>query len=91
MAGPTTIERTRLLLPLEHLPAGAVCLADHASVVAHPGLAERFEHVFLLDPPCSSEQREAVILKIYQGFKFEEMADILGCPVSTVRMMDMTS
>ena len=33
----------------------------------------------------SSEQREAVVLKIYQGFKFEEMADILGCPVSTVK------
>ena len=33
----------------------------------------------------SAEQREAVILKIYQGFKFEEMADILGCPVSTVK------
>ncbi len=33
----------------------------------------------------SAEQREAVILKIYQGFKFEEMAEILDCPVSTVK------
>ena len=33
----------------------------------------------------SDEQREAVVLKIYQGFKFEEMADILECPVSTVK------
>jgi RNA polymerase sigma-70 factor, ECF subfamily len=33
----------------------------------------------------SPEQREAVILKIYQGFKFEEMAEILACPVSTVK------
>jgi RNA polymerase sigma-70 factor (ECF subfamily) len=31
------------------------------------------------------EQREAVVLKIYEGFKFEEMAEILGCPVSTVK------
>ncbi len=31
------------------------------------------------------EQREAVILKIYQGFKFEEMAEVLGCPVSTAK------
>lgn len=31
------------------------------------------------------EQREAVVLKIYQGFKFEEMAEILACPVSTVK------
>jgi RNA polymerase sigma-70 factor (ECF subfamily) len=33
----------------------------------------------------SHDQREAVILKIYQGFKFEEMAEILDCPVSTVK------
>jgi len=33
----------------------------------------------------SEEQREAVVLKIYQGFKFEEMADILSCPVSTIK------
>jgi len=33
----------------------------------------------------SPEQREAVVLKIYQGFKFEEMAEILNCPVSTVK------
>ena len=33
----------------------------------------------------SPEQREAVVLKIYQGFKFEEMAEILSCPISTVK------
>jgi RNA polymerase sigma-70 factor, ECF subfamily len=33
----------------------------------------------------SAEQREAVLLKVYQGFKFEEMAEILDCPVSTVK------
>lgn len=33
----------------------------------------------------SGEQREAVLLKVCQGFKFEEMAEILGCPVSTVK------
>jgi RNA polymerase sigma-70 factor (ECF subfamily) len=33
----------------------------------------------------SDEQREAVILKIYEGFKFDEMAEILGCPPSTVK------
>jgi RNA polymerase sigma-70 factor (ECF subfamily) len=33
----------------------------------------------------SEDQREAVILKVYQGFKFEEMAEILDCPVSTVK------
>ncbi len=33
----------------------------------------------------SVDQREAVVLKVYQGFKFEEMAEILSCPVSTVK------
>ena len=33
----------------------------------------------------SPEQREAVVLKIYQGFKFDEMAEILSCPVSTIK------
>src|SRR5581483_10770000 len=33
----------------------------------------------------SEEQREAVLLKVYQGFKFEEMAEILDCPVSTIK------
>ena len=33
----------------------------------------------------SPEQREAVVLKVYQGFKFEEMAEILSCPVSTIK------
>jgi len=33
----------------------------------------------------SEDQREAVVLKIYQGFKFEEMAEILACPVSTIK------
>ena len=31
------------------------------------------------------EQRETVLLKVYEGFKFEEIAEILSCPVSTVK------
>ena len=33
----------------------------------------------------SADQREAVLLKVYQGFKFDEMAEILCCPVSTAK------
>lgn len=33
----------------------------------------------------NADQREAVMLKVYQGFKFEEIAEILACPVSTVK------
>ena len=31
------------------------------------------------------EQRETVVLKIFEGFKFNEIANISGCPVSTVK------
>jgi RNA polymerase sigma-70 factor, ECF subfamily len=31
------------------------------------------------------EQREAIILKVYQGFKFTEIAEIQNCPLSTVK------
>ena len=33
----------------------------------------------------SEDQREAVVLKIYEGFKFEEIAEILECPASTIK------
>lgn len=33
----------------------------------------------------TSDQREVVLLRIYQGFKFDEVAEILECPVSTVK------
>lgn len=31
------------------------------------------------------EQREVVLLKVYQGFRFDEIARIQSCPVSTVK------
>lgn len=31
------------------------------------------------------EQREVVVLKVYQGFKFHEIAEILDSPVSTIK------
>jgi RNA polymerase sigma-70 factor (ECF subfamily) len=33
----------------------------------------------------SPDQKETVLLKVYQGFKFEEIAEILATPVSTVK------
>ncbi len=32
-----------------------------------------------------SRQREVVVLKVYHGFKFDEIAQILGCPASTAK------
>ncbi|MBI4892688.1 MAG: RNA polymerase sigma factor [Acidobacteria bacterium] len=33
----------------------------------------------------TEEQREAVVLKVYEGFKFDEIAEILNCPASTIK------
>lgn len=33
----------------------------------------------------TGEQREAIVLKVYEGFKFEEIAEILDCPASTIK------
>jgi RNA polymerase sigma-70 factor (ECF subfamily) len=33
----------------------------------------------------NGDQREVVLLKVYQGFKFDEISEILECPVSTVK------
>ena len=31
------------------------------------------------------EQREAIVLKVYYGFQFTEIAEILGCPLGTAK------
>jgi RNA polymerase sigma-70 factor (ECF subfamily) len=33
----------------------------------------------------SSEQRQSIILKEYHGLTFQEIADLMGCPLSTVK------
>jgi len=32
-----------------------------------------------------AEQREAIVLKVYYGFQFTEIAEIMGCPLSTAK------
>jgi len=41
--------------------------------------------VQLLMARLPEEQRTAIILKEYQGLTFQEIADLLGCPLSTVK------
>ncbi len=55
-------------------PSGPRLLPVETSIAVSAALAR-----------LTADQREAVVLKVYQGFKFEEIAEILECPVSTVK------
>ena len=51
-------------------------------------LGNRVETTLMVEQALASlplEQREAVTLKVYQGFKFDEIAAIVDCPVSTAK------
>jgi RNA polymerase sigma-70 factor (ECF subfamily) len=51
-------------------------------------LGNRVETTLMVEQALASlppEQREAVTLKVYQGFKFDEIAEIVDCPVSTAK------
>jgi len=67
------------LNPAEHSPSVRVGEAAHW---------ERGEMKILVEKALAGlpfEQREAIVLKFYQGFKLEEIAEIQGCPVSTAK------
>jgi hypothetical protein len=42
-------------------------------------------HVQRAMTQLSEEQRSTIILKEYQGLTFQEIADLQGCPLSTVK------
>jgi RNA polymerase sigma-70 factor (ECF subfamily) len=51
-------------------------------------LGNRMETTLMVEQALAGlppEQREAVTLKVYQGFKFDEIAEIVDCPVSTAK------
>jgi RNA polymerase sigma-70 factor, ECF subfamily len=50
--------------------------------VARADLARAVERAMTLLP---EEQRTAIILKEYHGLTFQEIADVVGCPLSTVK------
>jgi RNA polymerase sigma-70 factor (ECF subfamily) len=64
------------------LPDAAGARADHSGRMLPMELSLAVDGAL---KRLSEDQREAVLLKVYQGFKFDEMAEILGCPVSTVK------
>jgi len=51
-------------------------------LVARRDLTRIVEHVMARLP---EEQRTAIILKEYHGLTFQEIADLVGCPLSTVK------
>jgi RNA polymerase sigma-70 factor (ECF subfamily) len=51
-------------------------------LVARKDLAKAVERAMALLP---EEQRTAIILKEYHGMTFQEIADLQGCPLSTVK------
>src|SRR5581483_7098156 len=51
-------------------------------LVARKDLARAVERAMALLP---EEQRTAIVLKEYHGLTFQEIADIVGCPLSTVK------
>lgn len=50
--------------------------------VARHDLSRAVERAMALLP---DEQRTAIVLKEYQGLTFREIADLVGCPLSTVK------
>ena len=62
--------------------------AERGPVEAIEDLVARHDMSRLVDKAMrllSEEQRTAVVLKEYQGLTFQEIADLLGCPLSTVK------
>ena len=56
--------------------------------VGDAGIWERGELKILVEKALARlplEQREAIVLKFYQGFKLTEIAEIQGCPLSTAK------
>jgi RNA polymerase sigma-70 factor (ECF subfamily) len=47
-----------------------------------PRLGAAVEEAMALLP---EEQRTAIVLKEYHGLTFQEIADLVGCPLSTVK------
>jgi RNA polymerase sigma-70 factor (ECF subfamily) len=73
----------------EEGPSIEELLTEHVTVLVDSG--QRFElHELRLAlakalATLPTEQRETVVLKVFEGMKFSEIAEIVECPVSTVK------
>src|ERR671938_50086 len=67
---------------LMELAAAAEPSESIEDLVARKDLARSVERAMALLP---DEQRTAIVLKEYHGLTFQEIAELLGCPLSTVK------
>ena len=67
---------------LVELAAAAEPSESIEDLVARKDLTKTVERAMARLP---EEQRTAIILKEYQGLTFQEIADLVGCPLSTVK------
>jgi RNA polymerase sigma-70 factor, ECF subfamily len=79
--------RARVVQPPEDTDLMELAVAAEPSesiedLVARKDLAKVVERAMALLP---EEQRTAIVLKEYHGLTFQEIADLVGCPLSTVK------
>jgi len=67
---------------LLELAAASEPSASIEDLVARNDLSRAVERAMALLP---EEQRTAIVLKEYHGLTFQEIADLVGCPLSTVK------
>jgi RNA polymerase sigma-70 factor (ECF subfamily) len=79
--------RTGFVQPPEEVDLMELAAAD-APTESIEDLVARNDQVRLVERAMAllpEEQRTAIVLKEYHGLTFQEIADLLGCPLSTVK------
>ncbi len=80
--------RTPLVQPPEDVPLTDLATAAAEPVESVEDLVARGELMRTVEAAMArlpEEQRTAIILKEYHGLTFQEIADLVGCPLSTVK------
>jgi RNA polymerase sigma-70 factor (ECF subfamily) len=80
-------KRGRTLVSLDDLDAGSAARIERKGPSAHEVVVARdlSRLVSSVMDELPEEQREVIVLKEYQGLTFQEIANVLRVPVSTVK------